>query len=134
MTETRCCCAHLTPLKSGQNDRSLHGSVLAVAHAGNPTTVACGHYIGLRWALYRGGVGPLFCEGTNSKWEGGLTPSVRKLDARFHPNRRASTDQAPGPRRARAAPRVPKKTQVQRSAVCTNALHDARIAKRLPAI
>ena len=53
---------------------------------------------------------------------------------RFHPKRRASTDQTPGPRSASAAPRVPMSTQVHGFtrwiAACTN----PRIASIVPAM
>jgi len=53
---------------------------------------------------------------------------------RFHPKRRASTDHAPGPRSASAAPRMPMRRHVHGfvrwKAACTN----ARIASIVPAI
>jgi len=56
------------------------------------------------------------------------------MRTRFHPKRRASTDQTPGPRSASAAPRVPMSTHVHGFprwiAACTN----PRIASIVPAI
>jgi len=53
---------------------------------------------------------------------------------RFHPNKRASTDQAPGPSSARAAPSVPNRIQVQGFPGCETALHSAMTATSAPAM
>jgi len=53
---------------------------------------------------------------------------------RFHPKRRASTDQPPGPSSARAAPRVPSKILGHGSPGCENAFHSAMIATTAPAM
>jgi hypothetical protein len=53
---------------------------------------------------------------------------------RFHPKRRASTDQAPGPSMARAAPRVPNRILLHGSPACEKACHSARIATSAPAM
>jgi hypothetical protein len=52
---------------------------------------------------------------------------------RFHPNRRASMDQAPGPMSARAAPSVPKRMWVNGSAECENIFHASTPAVSVPA-
>src|SRR5262252_9954676 len=77
-------------------------------------------------------IGPLFRTKQARKWGEGLL--FRSNDQmRFHPNRWASMDHAPGPTRAKAAPRVPKKMQFHGSAGCIRALKDARVAKMVPA-
>ncbi len=81
ISETRCRCAHLAPSKTDRNDRSLHGSVIAVAAAGNPTSVVRRHYIGLGRALCRGSMGPFLREERTQNGGERLTLSVRKLDA-----------------------------------------------------
>jgi hypothetical protein len=53
---------------------------------------------------------------------------------RFHPKRRASTDQAPGPSNARAAPRVPSMILVHGSPGCEKAFHSAMTATNAPAM
>jgi hypothetical protein len=53
---------------------------------------------------------------------------------RFHPKRRASTDQAPGPSSARAAPRVPSMIQRHGSPGCEKACHHAMTATNTPAM
>jgi hypothetical protein len=52
---------------------------------------------------------------------------------RFHPKRRASTDQAPGPSSARAAPRVPSMIQLHGSPSREKACHHAMTATSAPA-
>jgi hypothetical protein len=53
---------------------------------------------------------------------------------RFHPKRRASTDQAPGPSSARAAPRVPSMILGHGSPGCENVFHSAMMVTSAPAI
>jgi len=51
---------------------------------------------------------------------------------RFHPKRRASIDQAPGPIIARATPRAPSNTQIRRLSVCERMFRNSTSAARLP--
>jgi len=53
---------------------------------------------------------------------------------RFHPKRRASSDQAPGPSSARAAPRVPSRIIVDWSPDRVRALHSSKPATSAPAM
>jgi hypothetical protein len=71
--------------------------VFRVPPADNPTTVDRGHYIGLRWALSRDGWYPFSVKETTPN--GGGFNSFGPM--RFPVNRWASTDQAPGLKRAR---------------------------------
>src|ERR1700751_2587388 len=64
--------------------------------------------------------------------EGYLCRSGMRM--RFHPKRRASTDQAPGPSSARAAPRVPSMIQLHGSPGCEKACHHAMTATNTPAM
>jgi hypothetical protein len=64
--------------------------------------------------------------------EGYLCRSGMRM--RFSPKRRASTDQAPGPRSARAAPSVPNRIQVQGFPGCENAFQSAMTATSAPAM
>ena len=57
-----------------------------------------------------------------------------RMSMRFHPKRRASIDQPPGPSSARAAPRVPSRIQLHGFPGCEKACHSARIATSTPAI
>ena len=74
-------------------------------------------------------------------WGWGLTQKEQetqffrsRMSMRFHPKRRASTDQAPGPSMARAAPRVPKRIKLQGSRGCVKALQVSMIARSTPAM
>jgi hypothetical protein len=53
---------------------------------------------------------------------------------RFHPKRRASTDQAPGPSSASAAPTVPSMISGHGSPGCENTFHRENIATSAPAM
>ena len=53
---------------------------------------------------------------------------------RFHPNNRASTDQAPGPRTAKAPARVPSRMLVDGSPWPDIAFHPSRTVTSIPAI
>jgi hypothetical protein len=53
---------------------------------------------------------------------------------RFHPNKRASTDQAPGPSSAKAAPRVPSRIPVHGSPGCEKACQNAMTDTSVPAM
>jgi len=53
---------------------------------------------------------------------------------RFHPKRRASTDQAPGPSSARAAPKVPNRMGIEGSPACERMFHSSMSVTTDPAI
>jgi len=55
------------------------------------------------------------------------------VSRRFHPKSRASTDQAPGPSSARAAPTVPRRIEIHESPGCEKRSQNARIATSIPA-
>ena len=55
------------------------------------------------------------------------------MSMRFHPKRRASTDQAPGPSSARAAPRVAIRIRVHGSPGCEKTFHTSMTTRSDPA-
>src|ERR1700691_6168188 len=56
------------------------------------------------------------------------------MSMRFHPKRRASTDQAPGPSSARAAPRVANRIRVHGSPGYEKAFHTSMTTRSNPAM
>jgi hypothetical protein len=56
----------------------------------------------------------------------------REISIRFRPNRRASTDQAPGPSIASAAPKAPSRTCIQGSLACDRNRHSSATAISTP--
>ena len=113
-----CCCIQILSFLSGIMEPALPYA--------KPQMEPCADYIGFLPSLFSRPEHPLKV--------GKSYLSRVGMSMRFHPNSPASTDQAPGPIIARAAPNVPNRMRVHRSTGCDSAFHSSRNATVAPAI